>query len=83
MKIQQTIEIRVSGPEHLAFAQIVMGTKRSAQKKFASLEAAKVDAETMVAKYGATISWAETNGDTNLALIGSYEFEAPNVEKRA
>ena len=71
--IKQQIEITVAGDA--AFAQIVMGTKRSAQKRFDSMEAAMRGSEELVAKYGAAISWTPANGDTNLAMIGTYEIE--------
>ena len=78
MKISQSIEIKTVGPDNAAFAQIVMGTKRSAQKRYESLDAAMRASEEVVAKYGATITWAKPEGalaDT-IAMIGTYEFEA-------
>jgi hypothetical protein len=77
MKIQQQIEIKVAGPDNAAFAQIVVGAKRSAQKRYESLEVAMRGSEELVAKYGALIAWARPEGflaDT-IAMVGTYEIE--------
>lgn len=73
MKISQQIEIKVV-PGVAAFAQIVMGTKRSGQKRYESLEAAVRASEEMVAQYGAQITWLPFNADIQ-TQVGTYEFE--------
>lgn len=84
MKVQQTIEIHVAGPKNEAFSQIVMGTKRSAQKRHKSLEDAIRDCEQMITeRVSASITWTKPVSkcyETVPAMVGSYEFEVP--EKR-
>ncbi len=71
--MQQTIEIKIAGPDNTAFAQIIAGTKRSAQKRYASLTEAMHASEEIVAKYGAVINWQPFDSDMS-KQIGTYEI---------
>ena len=70
--------IKVAGAAQEAFAsfRIAGQLTGSVQQKFATLELAKQNCETLCASKGVIIQWGAFNQDVN-TLIGTYEVQKP------